>query len=74
MVLEDLCLLCCKNQVNSIEIFGDRGVQLNIAAILSKHFWFEVSSILYSIFNLIFLIHILATKNYHKFHKFNART
>lgn len=37
-----VCRLCLSNEEDSFEIFGDKGVMLDVASILSKHFWFEV--------------------------------
>ncbi|KAJ6646328.1 Transcription factor grauzone [Pseudolycoriella hygida] len=42
--VSNICFLCFKNDDNLLETFGERGIELNIAAILHKHFWFEVSA------------------------------
>lgn len=37
------CRLCLNKFEKFIEIFDEQGIRLDIANILSKHFWFEVS-------------------------------
>jgi hypothetical protein len=36
------CRLCLTENDDLLEIFTDEGRTLNIADIISKHFWFEV--------------------------------
>lgn len=41
------CRLCLDHEfIESIEIFSDKGQSLNIATIISQHFWFNVSKFL----------------------------
>ncbi|XP_067631679.1 transcription factor grauzone isoform X2 [Eurosta solidaginis] len=39
-----ICRLCLKDIIDVINIFDDMGVQLNVAGVLSKYFWFEPRS------------------------------
>lgn len=38
----DQCILCIKNDLEIIRIFGNRGRELKIAETLADHFWFRV--------------------------------
>lgn len=44
MNISNICLLCLEGNDNLVEIFGKRGIELNIADIIHEHFWFEVKS------------------------------
>ncbi|XP_036331074.1 transcription factor grauzone-like isoform X1 [Rhagoletis pomonella] len=39
-----ICRLCLKDITEVINIFDERGVELNVAAVLAKYFWFEPRS------------------------------
>lgn len=41
----NICLLCLETSENYLEIFGKKGIELNVAVVLRKHFWFEVKSV-----------------------------
>lgn len=38
----DNCRLCFSNDYELVDIFSEKGIELDIAVILQKHFWFEV--------------------------------
>lgn len=40
----NICVLCLETNDNLLKIFGKKGIDLNIAAILHEHFWFQVKS------------------------------
>lgn len=42
--ISNICLLCLETNDNLLEIFGKKGIDLNVATILDEHFWFEVKS------------------------------
>lgn len=42
--ISKVCLLCLENNDTLVEIFGEKGIDLNIAAVINEHFWFEVKS------------------------------
>lgn len=37
-----ICRLCLKHIKDVIHIFDEIGIELNVAAVLAKYFWFEV--------------------------------
>lgn len=40
--IPNICLLCLETTNNLLEVFGTFGIDLNVAAILGQHFWFDV--------------------------------
>lgn len=44
MEIEELdnCRLCFSSDFELVNIFDEKGIALDIAVILQKHFWFEV--------------------------------
>ncbi|KAJ6649835.1 Transcription factor grauzone [Pseudolycoriella hygida] len=42
--VSSICILCFESNDHLLEIFGKKGIELNIAEILREHFWFEVNT------------------------------
>lgn len=38
-----ICRLCLKDIEDVLNIFDNNGQDLNVAAVVGKHFWFEVN-------------------------------